>query len=116
MDAHTFMRALCELAGCESVCVADFWWPAANYALFQRARKAGAGEPGKKWDDSARLWAAMVAFASALAAKLRGCEHVAVGNERSANLGNGVSWGGVEVNHQHDKSFAFEQKTHEYFL
>lgn len=111
--------ALCELAGCEPVCIADFWWPDANYNKFRASRRSNEGvdgKPAQPWDDSARLWAAMVAFASALAALLRGCDHVAVGNERSANLGNGVSWGGVEVNHQHDKSFAFEQRAHEYFL
>ena len=110
--------ALCELAGCEPVCIADFWWPNANYNKFCAARKSTQGrngEPAKKWDDSARLWAAMVAFSSALAASLHDCCHVAVGNERSANLGNGVSWGGVEVNHQHDKSFSFERRAHEYF-
>ena len=120
-EFHSCWRygALCELAGCEPVCVADFWWPDANYAKFQASRKANEGRqgaPAQKWDDSARLWAAMVAFASALAALLRGCDTVAVGNERSANLGNGVSWGGVEVNHQHDKSFSFERRAHEYFL
>ena len=108
-----------RVAGCEPVCIADFWWPDANYNKFRASRRSNEGvdgKPAQPWDDSARLWAAMVAFASALAALLRGCDHVAVGNERSANLGNGVSWGGVEVNHQHDKSFAFEQRAHEYFL
>ena len=104
--------ALCEMASTEAVCIADFWWPSSNYDQFQRARKAMAD--GSKWDDSSRLWAAMVCFASALAAVLRGCDHVAVGNERSANAGNGVSWGGVEVNHQYDKSFAFEARAHAY--
>ena len=47
---------------------------------------------------------------ASLAALARGCDHVAVGNERSANYGNGVSWGGVEINHQYDKSYTFERK------
>lgn len=81
-------KALCQVGGVEPVCVADFWWPDNNYRSFRASRKRLAS--GKEWDDSARLWACLVGFASALAAMLRDCDYVAVGNERSANHGNGV--------------------------
>lgn len=107
-------EALCDLAQCERVIVADFAWPAANWRQHQRVRKSTPA--GAKWDDSARLWAALVAFAAALAARMRGCGYVAVGNERSANLGNGVSWGGHSINHQFDKSHTFERTMHHYLM
>jgi len=93
-------------------------------------------------------WAALVCFDAVLTALLLGFDAVAVGNERSANFGNGVDasatcllsraecWrralatrkrcdvcalcvsgiflGGSEVNHQFDKSFAFERAANDY--
>lgn len=54
-------------------------------------------------------WAALCAFSAALAATLHGWDDIAAGNERSAGEGNGVfEAGGKEVNHQHDKSLAWE--------
>ena len=106
--------ALCELCNSDPVLIADFDWPTPNWRAHQNARRTTPN--GSKWDDSARLWAALVAFASALAALMRGCQYVAVGNERSANLGNGVSWGGIPINHQHDKSHLFEVACHKYLL
>ena len=105
-------EAICDLAGCEAPLVADFAFNSANWRALQKVRKLTPN--GAKWDDSARLWACLVAFAASLGARLRSCDHVAVGNERSANLGNGVSWGGYEVNHQYDKSFAYEAHMHAY--
>jgi len=59
-------------------------------------------------------WAALICFDALLVSLLLGFDHVAVGNERSANFGNGVWVGSHEVNHQFDKSFAFESKAHAY--
>eukprot|EP00755_Sulcionema_specki_P021870 Sspe_Gene.75144::Locus_46956_Transcript_1_1_Confidence_1.000_Length_1672::g.75144::m.75144 len=63
-------------------------------------------------------WATLVAFTSALVALEEGLDTVVVGNEKSANEGNGVfietAEGKVEVNHQFDKSFAFESRLHSY--
>ena len=59
-------------------------------------------------------WAAMVCFAAVLAAAGEGCHYIAVGNERSANEGNGVTWLGEPVNHQYDKSFPWEARAHAY--
>eukprot|EP01063_Lacrimia_lanifica_P028153 TRINITY_DN4067_c0_g1_i1.p1 TRINITY_DN4067_c0_g1~~TRINITY_DN4067_c0_g1_i1.p1 ORF type:complete len:588 (+),score=173.45 TRINITY_DN4067_c0_g1_i1:56-1765(+) len=59
-------------------------------------------------------WAAMVCFAAAAPALLGGHAFIAVGNERSANYGNGVAWLGDEVNHQYDKGFRWERAAHEY--
>jgi hypothetical protein len=106
-------RAVCAAAGTEAPCIVDFDWPSANYQRFHAIKRSRPGMQNK-WDNSARLWAALCAFTAATAALVRDCEYVAVGNERSANLGNGVSWGGHVVNHQYDKSFAFEARAHAY--
>jgi len=108
-------RAICQAAQTEAACIVDFDWPVGNHRRWQAIKRTRQGSHAK-WDDSARLWAALCAFAAAAAALVRGCSCVAVGNERSANLGNGVSWGGVPVNHQYDKSFGFEARVHEYLL
>ena len=59
-------------------------------------------------------WAAMVWAVGALVAAGSDCGYVAVGNERSANEGNGVDWIGEAVNHQYDKAFDWEQLAHAY--
>lgn len=59
-------------------------------------------------------WAALICFDALLVSLLLGFDYVAVGNERSANFGNGVWIGSHEVNHQFDKSYAFESKAHAY--
>eukprot|EP00611_Tribonema_gayanum_P028654 TRINITY_DN7438_c0_g1_i1.p1 TRINITY_DN7438_c0_g1~~TRINITY_DN7438_c0_g1_i1.p1 ORF type:complete len:295 (+),score=91.66 TRINITY_DN7438_c0_g1_i1:134-886(+) len=59
-------------------------------------------------------WAALCAFDAALAAAALGYDCVATSNERSANHGNGMLWQGQEVNHQYDKSFAFEAAANAY--
>ena len=59
-------------------------------------------------------WAALVAFASVCAAEIYGYDGVVVGNERSANFGNGVFVGQHEVNHQFDKTLAFERRFQKY--
>ena len=43
-------------------------------------------------------------------AELSGSRYVVVGNERSANEGNGIYIGELEVNHQYSKSYAFEEE------
>ena len=86
--------AICERAGVSDPCVADFAWHDESWEQWHARRCCDAS--GEPWDDSARLWACLVAFAAALAAVERGCAFVAVGNERSANAGNGACWGGVE--------------------
>lgn len=69
---------------------------------------------GNRYAPCGHPWAALVAFDSVLAAVLGGFSHIAVGNERSANFGNNVVHEGRVVNHQFDKSFAFEQRAHAY--
>ena len=59
-------------------------------------------------------WAALVCFDSLVVALILGFDSIAVGNERSANYGNGMFVGAWEVNHQFDKSFAFEAAAHGY--
>lgn len=60
------------------------------------------------------------AFCMALAAVLYGFDKVAMGNERSANVGNLVRSDNFEVNHQWSKSFEFERNfndfTHRFML
>lgn len=97
-------HALAEVSGGADVLVAEFAWCTAE---FERARNT-------RYELSGHLWACVVAFASAFMALLYDQAYVAVGNERSASVGNGVSWEGVEVNHQYDKGFAFEQVVHKY--
>lgn len=56
---------------------------------------------------------ALFAFVSLLAARIFGYQYVAVSNERSSNEGN--AWfHGQEINHQHSKTFEFEQKFQDY--
>lgn len=45
-------------------------------------------------------WAAQVAFVSTFVSAMYGFNYIAVGNERSANEGNGTVYLGAEVNHQ----------------
>jgi hypothetical protein len=54
----------------------------------------------QKYDIVCPPWAALVAFVSTLICVANGYEYIAVGNERSANEGNGTSYQGIEVNHQ----------------
>lgn len=54
------------------------------------------------------------AFCLALAAVLYGYDKVAMGNERSANVGNLVRDDNFEVNHQWSKSLAFEKSFHDF--
>uniref|UniRef100_A0A7S4T7J3 Uncharacterized protein n=1 Tax=Alexandrium monilatum TaxID=311494 RepID=A0A7S4T7J3_9DINO len=90
--------------GGSGVLLAAFAWCTGD---FERARNA-------RYELSGHLWACVVGFAAALTALAHGLRFVAVGNERSANLGNGVWWDGEEVNHQYDKSFPFEAAVHDY--
>ncbi|KAJ1459604.1 hypothetical protein M885DRAFT_613212 [Pelagophyceae sp. CCMP2097] len=75
-------------------------------ALAQRraTRHAATGHP----------WAALVAFDGVATAMLLGYDAFVVGNERSATFGNGRFVGGLEVNHQFDKSVAYERKIARY--
>lgn len=52
-------------------------------------------------------------FPVSLSLLLPGFDHIAVGNERSANEGNTI-YEGLYVNHQYDKGFEFESDTHTY--
>lgn len=99
-------QALAEASGAliSDVVVAELAWP---QGAFERARNQALSLVGHPW-------ACIVCFASAVVALLQGYSFVAVGNERSASLGNGVEWEGVEVNHQWDKSLAFEREAQGY--
>ncbi|CAE7585331.1 murL [Symbiodinium natans] len=68
----------------------------------------------KKLRPCGHPWAALVGFDAVLVAILHGFDYIAVGNERSANYGNDLHVGSLEVNHQFDKSFDFESRMHMY--
>jgi hypothetical protein len=51
---------------------------------------------------------ALVCFLAQIPAVAHGYRYVAIGNEQSANFGN-VRYRGIDINHQYDKSFAFER-------
>lgn len=55
----------------------------------------------------------IIAFSAVVTAILNGKRDIVLSNERSANFGN-VTVGGVEVNHQYSKSFAFERDLQDY--
>ena len=59
-------------------------------------------------------WPTLIAFSAAFVSLALGYDTIAVGNERSANEGQGTNWYDIEVNHQYDKSFAFEKLTNRY--
>ncbi|CAE8595890.1 unnamed protein product, partial [Polarella glacialis] len=88
----------------KSVLLGEFAWPTGPFERSRNGALNCAGHP----------WACLVCFAAALAALLNGYTHICVGNERSAGLGNGLLWEGVEVNHQWDKSLEFEMPAHQY--
>lgn len=100
-------RALGAASGApnvDDVLVAAFDWPTGAFTRASNQALSLAGHP----------WACIVCFAASVVALIHGYRHVAVGNERSAGLGNGIAWEGVEVNHQWDKSLAFERAAHTY--
>jgi len=100
-------QALADASGDDfsNVLVSEFFL--GDEAAFNRSRNSSLTLVGHPW-------ACLVGFASILVALLEKFDYVAVGNERSAGLGNRVMWEGEEVNHQWDKSFAFERAMHEY--
>ncbi len=59
-------------------------------------------------------WAALCAFDGVAVASLLGYDGFVVGHERSAAEGNGVFFNGREVNHQFDKSLAWEAALRSY--
>jgi len=59
-------------------------------------------------------WAALVLFDAVLVSQLHGLGEVRLGWERSADHGNGTFIGGVEVNHQFDKSSSFLASAQQY--
>ena len=59
-------------------------------------------------------WAALCAFDGVATASLLGYDGFVVGHERSAAEGNGVFFNGREVNHQFDKSLAWEAALRSY--
>ena len=84
--------------------VATHCWRDAGWEAYRRRRYRLVGHP----------WAALVACTAALVALVHSYDAIAVGNERSAGEGNGC-YQGVAVNHQHDKSLAFERPCAAYF-
>lgn len=59
------------------------------------------------------LYSTLYAFTSVLVSIRQGYDYIAIGNERSANFGN-VMYAHRLVNHQYEKSFAYEQALHTY--
>ena len=82
---------------CLDVLVATHNWRCPRWEAIRMRRFHSCGHP----------WAALVCFVSALAASLYGFDAIVMGNERSASEGNGL-YRGRPVNHQHDKSLAWE--------
>jgi hypothetical protein len=78
-------------------------WRCARWEAARKRRFTLCGHP----------WALLVAFSASLVALLHGFDAIAVGNERSAGEGNGL-YRGAEVNHQYDKSLAFELRAAAY--
>eukprot|EP00054_Salpingoeca_dolichothecata_P022036 m.142879 g.142879 ORF g.142879 m.142879 type:complete len:404 (+) comp24199_c0_seq1:435-1646(+) len=68
----------------------------------------------KKLTGTTPPWAACVGAASTLLALAEGFSHIVVGNERSADEDNGVIYMGQTLNHQHDKSLAYERAFQKY--
>lgn len=61
-------------------------------------------------------WVGLVATTAVAVAVAWGVQVIAAGNERSAAAGNGVTaLGGLEVNHQYDKSAACDASLRDYF-
>ena len=105
-DQSRRLKAVVGRSGSPALVMAhDFQYKAlSRLRISRRGRLHSCGHP----------WAALVGFDAVLAAILEGYDYVAVGNERSANYGNGVKVGSVDVNHQFDKSFAFERRMNSY--
>ncbi|CAK0885866.1 unnamed protein product [Prorocentrum cordatum] len=89
-----------------------------DFGLDQVAEVRARRQLGRGFKVQGNPWAALVAFDSVIVATALGFDTVAVGNERSANFGNGVFLEGagerLEVNHQFDKSLEFERAMHLY--
>eukprot|EP00935_MAST-01C_sp_MAST-1C-sp1_P001153 g1153.t1 len=75
---------------------------------------AEASTGGHQFKEGAMPYMAFVAFSAALSCLLLERNYIVVGNERSANEGNGVEHDGIVVNHQWDKGFEFEQMVSTY--
>ena len=100
------LEALARESGTrQPVLLATHNWRCPRWEAARQRRFTPCGHP----------WAALVAFVSALVARLHGHSAIAVGNERSANEGNGT-YMEVVVNHQHDKGLEFERWTAEYLI
>ena len=103
--ANWRLEALRRASGNAAVLVSWHDWRCPQWEAARDRRFTPMGHP----------WAALCAFTAALAATLHGWGDIAAGNERSAGEGNGVfEAGGLEVNHQHDKSLAWELEAASY--
>lgn len=103
--ANWRLAALVAASGAaQPALVATHCWRDSGWEAYRRRRYTLAGHP----------WAALVASTAALVAVLHSYDAIAVGNERSAGEGNG-SYLGLAINHQHDKSLAFERPCAAYF-
>eukprot|EP00435_Cladocopium_sp_Y103_P016365 s836_g4.t1 len=85
--------------------------------------KAMSMDRSRRFVSAGHPWAALVAFDAALCAAMLNFQYVAVGNEASADAGNGIfltkemvdgQVEHLEVNHQFDKSSLFGQRFHIY--
>mmetsp|Transcript_95228 Transcript_95228/g.188688 ORF Transcript_95228/g.188688 Transcript_95228/m.188688 type:complete len:573 (+) Transcript_95228:31-1749(+) len=110
-EAHEFSRcwryrALAEASGTRAsdVLIARFDWPFAEFEECCHSKLSISSHP----------WACLVCFVATLVALLHSCNHVAVGNTRSASLGSGIAWGGAELHHQWDKTWEFECMANDY--
>lgn len=98
------LQEVVRLSGAEDVLVLAHDFHYHDFACVRSGMFEPCGHP----------WAACVGLSAVLACRAFDFDAIAVGNERSANFGNGVFLGDFEVNHQFDKALAFERRLHHY--
>lgn len=104
------LGALAPLAGYAKVATPDGVHLASQELVSEPALREASGDPEIL---EYTLYPSLYALTGVLFSLMHGYRYIAVGNERSANFGNAVH-GGFPVNHQYEKSFAFESAFHAY--
>jgi len=109
------VRAIAEISGdFPLIASAEFLEFQSGYATFNKAKKKSLRRrlghrdpqsPGKGF-----LSPKNKVVEACLVAEATGSRYILIGNERSANEGNGIRIGSLEVNHQYGKSYAFERE------